>query len=359
MDNGRARALILSATEYHMPMLLKPHWMIVLLLALGVLLSGPVISGEEEAPSQVPPAVRAGINSALDYLASRVRPDGSVTSNYSGIATSALVGTAFLANGCAPNRGKYGPQLARITNYILSNSHETSGYISSRGGDNMYAHGFATLFLAEVYGMSPDPRIEIALRKAVKLIEYSQGEHGGWRYYPRPSESDISVTICQVMALRAARTAGIPVDPDTIKRATECVKQGSNPDGGFSYIVGQGRSSSFPRSAAGVCILYYLGEYEAPEVKRGIEYIDAHIPSSPNAQRSSSHIMYGYYYAAQAMFQVGGDYWNRWYPDLCAWVLRNQYSDGSLNSSLGGDYATAMAAIVMQIPYRYLPIFQR
>ena len=68
--------------------------------------------------------------------------------------------------------------------------------------------GLRRLFLAEVYGMSPDPRLETYLRKAIRLIEYSQGAMGGWRYQPRPDQSDISVTICQVMALRAARNAG-------------------------------------------------------------------------------------------------------------------------------------------------------
>ena len=43
------------------------------------------------------------------------------------------------------------------------------------------------------------------LAKAVKLIRNTQNAQGGWRYQPRRTEADISVTICQVMALRAAR----------------------------------------------------------------------------------------------------------------------------------------------------------
>ena len=48
----------------------------------------------------------------------------------------------------------------------------------------MYGHGFATLFLAEVYGMSPNEELHGALEKAVKLIVDSQNEEGGWRYFP-------------------------------------------------------------------------------------------------------------------------------------------------------------------------------
>ena len=73
----------------------------------------------------------------------------------------------------------------------------------------MYGHGFATLFLAEVYGMHPDPDLRQKLVKAVKLIINTQNDEGGWRYQPERREADISVTICQVMALRAARNAGI------------------------------------------------------------------------------------------------------------------------------------------------------
>ena len=220
----------------------------------------------------------------------------------------------------------------------------------------MYGHGFATMFLAEVYGMSPDPRLETYLRKAVRLIEYSQGDMGGWRYQPKPDQSDISVTICQVMALRAARNAGIPVDPRVIEKAKECVKACANADGGFCYIAeSRGGGSAFPRSAAGVCILYYLGEYGAIEVKRGLEYMQKFRPSSAQKQYWS---MYGYYYAAQAMFQVGGETWNQWYIELCNWLIANMSSEGSF-SSQGGEYSTAMAAIILQIPIRYLPILQR
>ena len=310
--------------------------------------------------SELTEEIRRSIDAGLDFLASRVQPDGSMASNYSAVAVSALAGTAFLCNGSAPGRGKYGAEVEKIKNYILSCVHSTSGYISSQtSGGNMYSHGFATMFLAEVLGMTPDPKVEESLRKAVRLIEYSQGVLGGWRYDPRPSESDISVTICQVMALRAARNAGIPVDPNVIDKALECVRSCANPDGGFNYIAGMKGGSAFPRSAAGVCILYYLGEYDAPEVLAGLKYLSEFVPGTESSRMGASHIYYGYYYGTQAMFQAGGDYWNRWYPAVARWLMRQQMKDGSFPYSMGSDYATAMASIILQVPYRYLPILQR
>lgn len=64
---------------------------------------------------------------------------------------------------------------------------------------------------AEVYGMYPDSMVRDKLKAAVKLIVSTQNDEGGWRYEPKRQDADISVTICQVMALRAARNAGIDV----------------------------------------------------------------------------------------------------------------------------------------------------
>ena len=82
----------------------------------------------------------------------------------------------------------------------------------------MYEHGFATLFLAEVYGMSPRDDMRDKLARAVDLIVRTQNAEGGWRYQPRREDADISVTICQVMALRAARNAGLKVPNETVDR---------------------------------------------------------------------------------------------------------------------------------------------
>ena len=69
----------------------------------------------------------------------------------------------------------------------------------------MYSHGFGTLFLAEAYGMTHRPEIREKLQKAVRLIIDTQNLEGGWRYQPVRRDADLSVTICQINALRAAQ----------------------------------------------------------------------------------------------------------------------------------------------------------
>src|SRR4029450_1520657 len=141
----------------------------------------------------------------------------------------------------------------------------------------MYGHGFGTLFLAEAYGMTRRPEIREKLEKAVRLVIDSQKGDGGWRYQPLKADADLSVTICQINALRAARNAGIYVPKETVDACIRYVKQSQNPDGGFRYML-QGGASAFPRSAAGVVALYSAGEYESKEIDEGITYLKQFLP---------------------------------------------------------------------------------
>ena len=106
---------------------------------------------------------------------------------------------------------------------------EESGFISYASAAShgpMYGHGFATMFLAECYGMSPRPELREKLTHAVQLIVDTQNSEGGWRYQPtREQAADISVTVCEVMALRAARNAGLHIPKDTIEHAITYIKK--------------------------------------------------------------------------------------------------------------------------------------
>jgi hypothetical protein len=264
-----------------------------------------------------------------------------------------------MAGGNMPGRGQYGDEVNRCIRFILDSAQD-DGFIYDREGKShgpMYGHGFATLFLAEVYGMTPDSQVRETLEAAVKLIIATQNDDGGWRYYPEPADADISVTICQIMALRAARNAGIVVPNETVDRCIEYVKRSQNPDGGFMYMV-QGGPSAFPRSAAGVVALYSAGVYEGEELDRGIEYLMEFVPQ-PAAAPRESHFFYGQYYAVQAMWHAGGERWRKWYPAARDTLLEMQFDDGRWLDSISPEYGTAMACIVLQMPNNYLPIFQR
>ena len=337
----------------------------LLLIVMVLVLSGTPLRAADPAKSAarvVTPEAERSIERGLQWLAARQQDDGSFGSGaYRGnVAVTALGGMALMAGGSTPNRGPYGGQLSRSVDYLLANTQQ-SGFITSPGAASygpMYGHGFATLFLDECYGMTRRPEIREKLAKAVKLIINTQNKDGGWRYQPRRADADISVTICQVMALRAARNAGLFVPNETIDRCIDYVKRSQNADGGFMYMV-TGGESTFPRSAAGVVALYSAGVYEGPEIAKGIDYLMQFCPKS-GERRRESYYYYGHYYAMQAMWQTGGRPWNRWYPAVRDELVERQRKDGSWPSTdICPEYATAMACIVLQMPNDYLPIFQR
>ena len=307
------------------------------------------------------PAAERSIERGLKWLTAGQHDDGSFGDGQfrGNAAVCALAGMAMISGGSTPGRGPYGDNLRRCVDYLLGCS-QPSGFIS--GGDAargpMYGHGFAVMFLAECYGMSPRDDLREKLVKAVKIIVDSQNEEGGWRYQPVRADADVSVTTCEVMALRAARNAGLFVPNATIDRAVEYIKRNQNADGGFAYMLQGSRESAYPRSAAAVVALFGSGMYEGPEIERGMKYLSQFPPGKQSEQRET-YYFYGQYYAAQAMWTGGGKRWTDWYAAARDELIARQRDDGSWTSINGNQYATAMACIVLQMPNNYLPIFQR
>src|SRR6185437_6427914 len=156
------------------------------------------------------------------------------------------------------------PEVDKGCRFLLASA-RADGYLVGTRGGNMYSHAMATLALAEMWGMTGDKDIKPVLSKAVNLIVGCQNHEGGWRYEPRPTGADISVTIMQVMALRAAKNAGIHVKDEVIRNAVVYIKKcHDGRSGGFCYQPNSG--PGFARTAAGVCVLYLLGEHKSPEI---------------------------------------------------------------------------------------------
>ena len=324
--------------------------------AVLVMLSLPALCADVEF---VTPKVNDSITKALSYLKRIQSADGAWGSASQGRnpAITALATMALMAEGNLPGRGKYGANVERGIKYLMRSVDPGTGFIGGAGGQ-MYAHGFATLALAEAYGMMPSEELRRKLQLAIRCIVRSQKSDGGWRYDPAPQgESDLSVTICQMMALRAANNAGIHVSKSTIDRAVRYTKQSANPDGGFRYML-RGGGSSFPLTGAGVTCLYGAGAYDSKEAKNGLAFLQKFFTANPGQGRYA-HYFYGHYYAVQAMYQAGGKHWDFWYPRIRDELLRTQMPDGSWQAEIDPAYGTAMAALILQVPYNYLPIFQR
>ena len=236
-------------------------------------------------------------------------------------------------------------------------------------GTLFYGHGFGALFLAECYGMVPEGalrrRIKDVLPKSIQVVLNAQNQEGGWRYQPVPKDADISVTICQIMALRSARNAGFHVPKRHVDACVKYVKECQNPDGSFVYQRLNQRgfpmnNNAFARTAAGVCAFYSAGLYAGREVEAGLEYLRRNRPGHNFRGAADMHYFYGHYYAVQAMWTAGGAYWAEWFPAIRDELLSRQKGpEGYWPDAICSHYGTAMACIILQVPNNYLPILQK
>jgi hypothetical protein len=309
------------------------------------------------------------IENGLKYLARSRETNGAFgTNGYRGnIAVTSLGGLAFMAGGNQPNRGPYGRIVTDALKFVLSM--EKQGFLHNPDRTPhgpMYGHGFGTLFLAEASGMVHDKNlresVNTKLHAAVRVILDAQNGEGGWRYNPVPRDADISVTVCQIMALRAARNAGIAVPKEKVDKCVEYVKRCQDKMGGwFRYMAqgGGGPHQAFARTAAGVCALYSSGIYKGEEIDKGLEFLADRRNRPMPGDRPDMHYYYGHYYAVQAMWTAGGDKWKEWYPSIRDELLSRQLREGYWVDQICPHYATAMACLILQVPNNYLPILQK
>lgn len=329
------------------------------------------------ADDLVTPETQAAINRGLEYLSTAQSSDGSYSdrTGSGNVAVSALSGLALLAGGYQPGRGKLGRAVSRCVDYVVAQgSRSKAGYLQNSdqflAHAAMYQHGFGALFLSEVCGTLPDAarqrKVRDMLEKAVALTVQAQNNAGGWRYEPQPNNADVSVTVAQLMALRAAKNAGVFVDKSVVDKCVEYIKGCKMPDGGYCYQKGQPATGSlFPRSAAAIVGLFSAGIYDGDDHKKyvepGLKYLMRYLPTglARGFDVRQDHYFYGHYYGALAMWTAGGTYWNEWFPAIRNELLTRRNNQGIWEDFHGSVYATAMSCIILQLPNNYLPIMQK
>lgn len=225
----------------------------------------------------------------------------------------------------------------------------------------MYGHGFSMLFLGQLYGMSEDAQrqreIEHVLNGAIELTARAQSRLGGWIYTPTSRGDEGSVTITQVQALRSCRNAGLAVPKRVVDDAMNYLKMSSNSDGGISYRAKHPGPSRPAITAAAVCCWFNAGEYDNPFAKRALAYAKETISINP---WRGGHWFYAHLYLSQALYLAGEKEWDAYFPRIRKQLLQLQQEDGSWPQlQVGKVYSTAIALIILQLPYNQLPIMQR
>jgi hypothetical protein len=145
-----------------------------------------------------------------------------------------------------------------------------------------------------------------------------------------------------------------------VKNAVRYIERSQNPDGGIRYQMAGGGASRPPITAAAVATLYNAGDYDSPVAARCLKYCDETLSVNSGGSLSWGHFFYAQLYYAQAKYQVGGREWDRYYRQVSMRLASTQASDGSwMGDNVGTTYGTAIAVIILGLPYQYVPIFQR
>lgn len=326
--------------------------------------------------------VDRAVAKGVDYLLQTQRGDGAIADRGHDVAMTSLAIMAIASLGAQPSpRNARGRALDRALEFVLTPKYQDmQGYLGARDGSRMYGHGITSLMLTEMLGMGTtidqNERIHATLGRAIQLIlaaqKISKPEKllGGWRYTPTSRDSDLSVSVWQVMALRSAKNDGLDVPGEAIEAAIGYLRNSYvspfNRDGtprdevsGFSYTPGT-HHPTFTMTAAGLLAMQVCGQYESPLVRGAAMWLLEHPP-----KRSERFFHYGMYYYAQGMHQVGGEFAetaDKLVPEL---LLDGQRSDGSWLATTGEEinygrvYATALSILSLSVRYHYLPIYQR
>jgi hypothetical protein len=314
---------------------------------------------------------------ALDYLARHQLNDGSWSMSFEDscdgncvpgcegkdsyrFGATGLALMCFLGAGHTQNDEQYGEVVTKGIYFLQQSLRRTSdsGYwVDTVASAQMYEHGIATLALCEAYQMTQAGELKESCQLAINFILKAQYRDGGWDYHPgRPG--DLSIAGWQVLALKSASATDLVVPAEAVQGVDRFLD--SNRAGEFMFRYRGGKPTK-SMTAIGVLLQIFRGKTkDARSVANGIEYLSNQGPSGVD--------MYYNYYATQALFQIGGRSWKNWNYYMRDLLVKTQSPSGHLRGSwmfegdhsnkVGGRfYSTCMACLILEVYYRYLPVY--
>lgn len=325
----------------------------------------------------------AAVEAALKWLAENQEPDGRWSSAKFGGGKERKVGghdregagaksdtgvtglalLAFLGAGQTHQDGRYRETVQKGVAFLMQ-SQGSDGNLAGEAKTfaYMYCHAMAAFALSECYAMTKDPALERSVRWAVHYTLTAQNrKHGSWRYKPG-DKGDTSMLGWQLMVLKSAEMADIPMPKRTreaIVRYLEKISSGLH-SGLASYREGLAPSRTMTAEAA-VC--WEFLDIKRPRLSQDetSEFVLEQLPGRGMAN------YYYWYYGTLAMYQKQGAAWEKWNAALSRTLVQSQEKSGKLAGSWDPDsvwggyggrvYSTAMGALCLEVYYRFLPLY--
>jgi hypothetical protein len=330
------------------------------------------------------PETEAAVKAAMKWLADHQSADGRWDPRVNGggqqatvlgrdrqnagsRADSAVTGLAllaFLASGQTHLEGDYREDVRRGLDFLIR-TQAADGNLAGEAEtfEFMYSHAMAACALSEAYGMTRDTRLREPVSRAVGYTLRAQDARGGgWRYRPGDA-GDTSILGWQLMTLKSAELAGIPIPENTrqgIIRYLQSVATGAH-GGQASYRPGEAVSRSMTAEAL-VCWQFLGVARNNPACDEAGDFVLGDLPNNESVSN-----FYYWYYGTLSMYQLQGTYWRQWNAALRDAVVRRQIKDGPQAGSWdttdvwgpsgGRIYTTALAALTLEVYYRFLPLY--
>ncbi|MDY0148975.1 MAG: terpene cyclase/mutase family protein [Kiritimatiellia bacterium] len=320
----------------------------------------------------------AAVLRALEWLRINQNPDGSWGTN----DTEAYAGLAiltYLAHGETTASDKYGPTVEKAIRYLVARQNKKGEFVKTTGAGGVYGHAICSYAISEAYGMTRIPSLKPVMERAIQVLIDGQKPHGGYVMYTfgkgDNSRWDVSLTGFCAQALKAAFIAGAdnPKLKATMDNVVQFYKDKQKEDGSFPYSASNpGRQPNM--TGVGVLSLQLLGHSTDTSTRQGLQYLRGATASWSKPPQAP---IYSWYYVTQAKFHQGGTDWKSWNNKVAPTLIKNQNEDGSWLSpglALTGDgvtreyrgrdeinskvYATTLAALSLQVYYRFLPTYQ-
>ena len=303
--------------------------------------------------------------------ADKIDPQGQDRAGGGKFADSGVTGLvvlSFLGAGYTHERGPYTAEVRRALNWLIARQ-SANGYLGGNATrfDQNYCHAIATFALAEAYAMQKNPadfpELKNAVKKGVQMISVLQNADGGWRYGKggESSESDMSMFGWQLMALKSAVNAGIPVPEETrlgMTRFLESRRRGKN--GGLAgYRIADKPTPAMTAEALFCRQMFAIGTNTAAS-KEAVAYLRENLP------KVTKYDEYYWYYGTLAMHHLQDESWKEWNGALRDMLISQQHQEGPFAGSwdpngkwagIGGRlYSTALSTMCLEVYYRYSSI---
>ncbi|MEX2169979.1 MAG: squalene--hopene cyclase [Pirellulales bacterium] len=287
-------------------------------------------------------------------------------------AVTALALLAYLGAGHSHADGSYRETVGAGLDFLLRSQTANGNLMGeSTRFAQTYSHSMATFALAETLALTNDGRLRPAVERAVAhLLSMQNRTTGGWRY--RSGErGDLSQLGWVVLALRSAELAGVTVPQrhwDGIEQFLRLVQHG--PAGGMAFYQPGGPPSPTMTVEALYCRQILGHDFSAPYLRASLAESLADVRRElPGSGRPN---LYYWYYGSLALHHArlanldASQTWEDWNEAMKRELLALQVTDGDHAGSWspsaciwggygGRVYATAVAAMCLEVYYRYAP----